>query len=326
MEEMVYPYTLPPVRIGGADKSHAPLALGGSIFFGDDWPEELEADLLATMEAALQHAVTHFDTASGYGGGRSEELIGRILAGRRHQIFLASKASIDEMDAQLMFEQVEKSLDRLQTDAIDLYYIHWPRQGKDPRPMMEGLELARSQGMIQSIGVSNFSVEQMQQVEEVGKIDAHQLCYNLFWRFAEDDVIPYCRDKQISIVTYSSIAQGVLTGRFPRNPRLRANDQRAETVHFDSSVWPHVYDGVEKLKVLAQTVERTLVHLAIRWVLHQPGITSVVVGARTPQQVEDNAQALMGEIPSEVFEQMTSISDEVIPHIPNTGNPYRYYP
>ena len=326
MANTVYPYALPPVRIGSADKSHAPLALGGSIFYGDDWPEELEGDLLATMEAALQHDITHFDTASGYGGGRSEELIGRILAGGRDQVFLASKASIDELDAQLMLEQVEKSLERLQTGVIDLYYIHWPHQGKDPRPMMEGLELARSQGMIQSIGVSNFSVEQMQQVEEVGKIDAHQLCYNLFWRFAENDVIPYCRKKQIAIVTYSSIAQGVLTGRFPRDPQLRANDQRAQTVHFEKNVWPHIYAGVEKLKALAQTVDRSLVHLAIRWVLCQPGITSVVVGARTAQQVEDNAQALMGEIHSEIFEQMSSISDEVIPHIPDTGNPYRYYP
>ena len=221
---------------------------------------------------------------------------------------------------------MEKSLERLQTDAIDLYYIHWPRQGKDPRPMMEGLELARSQGMIHSIGVSNFSVEQMQQVEEVGKIDAHQLCYNLLWRFAEGDVIPYCREKQISIVTYSSIAQGVLTGRFPRDPHLRANDQRAATVHFDENVWPHVYTGVEQLKLLAQNVDRPLVHLAIRWALHQPGITTVVVGARTPQQVADNAKALAGEIPPQVFEQMTAISNEVIPHVPDTGNPYRYHP
>jgi aryl-alcohol dehydrogenase-like predicted oxidoreductase len=102
--------------------------------------------------------ITHIDTATGYGGGRSEELIGEFLPGRREQIFLASKASINEMDTQKMLGMVDKSLQRMQTDFIDLYYIHWPRVGKDIRPMMEGLELARSQGKIGAIGVSNFSV------------------------------------------------------------------------------------------------------------------------------------------------------------------------
>jgi aryl-alcohol dehydrogenase-like predicted oxidoreductase len=302
------------------------MALGGSIFAGNDWDASVEADLLAAMEAALDHQVIHFDTASGYGHGRSEELIGQFMAGRRQPIFLASKASVNEMDARLMLAQVERSLARLQTDYIDLYYIHWPRQGKDPRPMMEGLEQARAQGKIGAIGVSNFSVEQMEQAAEVGQINAHQLCYNLFWRFDEQAVIPYCREQGIALVTYSSIAQGVLTGKFPRHPQFAANDQRARTVHFEEAVWPHVYAGVERLKEVAQEANRPLAHLAIRWVLFQPGITVVVVGARRPQQVAENVQALTGEIAPDIFLRMSAISDEVMQHIPDTGNPYRYYP
>ena len=317
---------LSPIQIGPLYKPHMPLVLGGSICPDSDRTPETERSLLAAMQRALDLGITHLDTASGYGGGRSEELIGGFLQRRREQVYLASKASINEMDAQLMLGMVEKSLQRLQTDFIDLYYIHWPRSGKDIRPMMEGLELARSQGKIGAIGVSNFSVEQMQQVAEVGKIDAHQLCYNLLWRFSERDVIPYSHQNGIAVVTYSSIAQGVLTGKFPRHPQLAPRDQRARTVHFDETVWPHVYAGVEELKEVAAQANRSLTHLAIRWVLHQPGITAVVVGARSPQQVEENWQALMGEIPESVFAAMTAISDRVMPAIPDTGNPYRYNP
>jgi aryl-alcohol dehydrogenase-like predicted oxidoreductase len=194
------------------------------------------------------------------------------------------------------------------------------------RPLMEGLEQARRQGKIGAVGVSNFSVAQMQQVAEVGTIDAHQLCYNLLWRFPEQDVIPYCREHHIAVVTYSSIAQGVLTGKFPRHPQLPPRDQRARTVHFDEQVWPQVYDGVEAMKAVAAQAERPLAHLAIRWVLHQPGITAVAVGARTPEQVEQNWQALTGALDESVFAALTVISDQVMPVIPDTGNPYRYTP
>ena len=278
------------------------------------------------MAQALASDICHFDTASDYGDGASERLIGEFMAGRRQQLFLASKASLDVMDADLMLAKVDESLARLQTDRIDLYYIHWPRQGQDMRPLMEGLERAREQGKIRAIGVSNFSVAQMEQISQVGRIDAHQLCYNLFWRCAEEEIIPYCQRHAIAVVTYSTIAQGILTGKFPRQPRFAAGDQRANTVHFEATVWPHIFEAVEELKQLALSIDRPLTHLAIRWVLQQPGINTAVVGANSSAQVEHNAAALVGEIPESVFERMTAISDRVIAMMPDTGNMYRYYP
>jgi aryl-alcohol dehydrogenase-like predicted oxidoreductase len=312
--------------ISPLDPTQKSLGLGCWVFGPAQWSGQARDDLLATMTAALEAGITHFDTASDYGRGRSEEVVGQFLAGRRNRVFLASKASLDKMDARLMLEQVNKSLARLQTDLIDLYYIHWPRSGKDLRPLMEGLELARQQGKIQAIGVSNFSVEQMAQLAEVGRIDAHQLGYNLFWRYAEQDVIPYCREHGIAVITYSSIAQGILTGKFPRDFKPQAGDQRADIVLFEPEVWPHIYTGVERFKAIAQEVDRPLAHLAVRWVLHQPGITSALVGARTVPQVEQNVQAMTGAIPPTVFERLTEISDDVIKNIPDVGNMYRYYP
>lgn len=308
------------------DHKQKSLGLGCWVFGPNQWQGQARSELLTTMTTALAHGINHFDTASSYGNGLSEEVVGEFLADKRDQVFLASKAAIDRMDARLMLKQVDQSLARLQTEVIDLYYIHWPRTGKDMRPLMEGLEMARQQGKIRAIGVSNFSAAQMAQIAEVGKIDAHQIGYNLFWRVAEQEVIPYCREHRIALITYSSIAQGILTGKFPRDLKLPAGDQRAEIVLFDPEVWPHIYDGVEQLKVMAQEINFPLAHLAIRWVLHQEGISSALVGARTAQQVEQNVQALAGDIPLEFFERMTEISDQVMRNIPDTGNMYRYYP
>ena len=307
------------------NRALSPLALGGTVFFPDPWGAGA-ADLLKVYEAAFEQGINHFDTASGYGDGASERLVAQFLTGKRERVFVASKAALDEMSAALMVGQVDESLRRLQTDVIDLYYIHWPRQGQDLRPLMEGLETARRQAKIKAIGVSNFSIQQMAQVAEVGHIDAHQLCYNLLWRFPEADIIPFCKQHGIAVVTYSSIAQGILTGKFPRQPPDEAADSRGRTVHFDSEVWPHVYDAVEQFKQIAAEIARPLTQLAIRWVLQQPVIHTAVVSARSPQQIEQNVKALHGDIPDSVFARLTAISDEAMKYIPDAGNVYRYYP
>lgn len=313
--------TIPPV-----EKLLSPMALGGSLFGPDEYRDEKAAVVLETMAAALKRGINHFDTASDYGAGESERLIGRFMAGQRERVFVGSKAGPDEMDADVMLAHIDRSLERLQTDHIDLYYIHWPRSGKDPRPLMEGLERARAQGKVGAVGVSNFSVEQMELARQAGRIDAHQLCYNLLWRFAEAELIPYCVQHHIAVITYSSIAQGVLTGKFPREPQLAPGDQRARTVHFEPEVWPHIYEAVESFRLVAQRVDCPLTHLAIRWVLAQPGIHTAVVSARTPVQLHDNADALTHDIPESALADLSAISDAAMRHIPDTGNLYRYYP
>jgi myo-inositol catabolism protein IolS len=318
--------SLPKVEIPPVAKPHVPLALGCWTFGPDQWTGKEDTNLLTAMETALDLGIGHFDTAADYGDGYSERLLGRFLKGRREAAFVASKADTDDIRAAVMVEQVQRSLERLQTDFIDLYYIHWPRKGKDLRPLMEGLETARSRGLIGAIGASNFSVEQMAQIQEVGTINAHQLCYNLFWRYAEQDIIPYCRENRIAVTTYSSIAHGILSGKFPRDLRFEPGDQREGILLFKPDVWPHVHEGVGQLKALALDVGRPLSHLAIRWVLHQPDITLPLVGARNAEQVRQNAEALVGDIPTETFQRMTAISDQVMKHVPNTGNVYLFYP
>jgi aryl-alcohol dehydrogenase-like predicted oxidoreductase len=316
----------PAVTIAPVENPHCALGLGCWVFGGAQWGGQEDADSMSAMQAALDLGITHFDTAAGYGAGRSEMLVGEFLRERREEVFLATKFFPSQQTAEFVLGQLDKSLEHLQTDYVDLYYIHWPLTGKDLRPVMEGLEQARAAGKIKAIGVSNFNVADMESVSEVGRIDAHQLCYNLFWRYPERDVIPWCREHGVAVVTYSSIAQGILTGKFPRHPEFREGDQRGTTLYFAPEIWPHVYAGVEQLKALAASCERELTHLAIRWVLEQPGIVSELVGAREGNQMRDNAAALDGDIASEVFAQMTAISEEVMSHIPDQGNIFGFHP
>lgn len=318
--------SIKPVIIGSGGKPQLPMGFGGSWFVPYSTPSEEDANLLAAMEVAYEYGVRHFDTGAGYGGGHSEELYGRFIRSRREEIYVASKSDTKEMTAEAMLAEVDGSLKRLGTDYIDLYYIHWPKAGRDQRPTMEGLERARQQGKIRAVGVSNFSVEQMEQVKQVGTIDAHQLGYNLLWRYAEDRVIPFCASHGIAVVTYSSLAHGILTGKFVREPGLAPGDQRHRILPFRSDIWPHVYEGVEKLKAIAAEQHRPLMHLAIRWILTRPGITSVVYGARNRAQSEANAQALTGTIADEVFARMTAISDEIVAHVPDAGNLFDHHP
>ena len=271
------------IHIGRSEKYHAPLGMGGSFYGLDHGNQQGEADLLAAMETALDNGITHFDTASGYGDGYSERLIGRFMAAdssRRERLFLASKFASDDISARAMLDAVDASRLRLQTDMIDLYYIHWPRTGKDLRPLMEGLETARQQGKIRAIGVSNFSVAQMEQLAEVGQIDAHQLGYNLLWRYDEQDIIPYCLNHNIAVVVYSALAHGILAGKYPRQLEFVPDDQRWSILLFRKDVWPYVYDAVEEFKRLAAREGYSLAHLALRWLLHQSGVTSVLVSAK----------------------------------------------
>ena len=183
---------LRPAPLANSPLPLLPMAQGGSWYAKD----VSDADLLSTLEAAYRSGIRHFDTAAGYGNGRSETLLGRFLEGKRESVFLASKSHTDDLTAAASLAEVEGSLRRLAVEFIDLYYIHWPRAGRDMRPVMEGLEAARAQGKIGAVGVSNFSVAQMEQVSEVGRIDVHQLGYNLLWRYAEaagNSILPKAR-------------------------------------------------------------------------------------------------------------------------------------
>ena len=300
------------------------LALGCWAFGGDQWGGQDDDDSFEAIDKAIELGVNHFDTARAYGNGRSEKICGKALKKVRKNIFLATKFCYSpRIDVQ---KELINSLENLQTDYIDLLYIHWPKTGADMRSMMQELEKARKQEIIKYIGVSNFSIDQMKQVMEAGTIDACQLCYNLLWRWDEKDIMPFCKENNIAIITYSSIAQGILTGKFPLDISFKENDARNSMILFSQDVWPSVYDTVDKMKNTVKNNHASLVHYAVNWIKEQEGISSILFGARNALQVKEIIESEKTRSNKNILMELAHLSDEIHECLPNTGNIFQYYP
>jgi aryl-alcohol dehydrogenase-like predicted oxidoreductase len=266
-------------------------AIGGWMWGGTD-----ERQSIATIHAALEHGITTIDTAPVYGFGRSEEIVGEAIAqsGRRSDILIATKVGLAwrngkvyrNATASRIFREIGDSLRRLQTDVIDLYQVHWP----DPLvPIEETADAMRrlyEQGRIRAIGVSNFSVEQMERFRKVAPLHAAQPPYNLFERGVEADILPYCRSHGIAILGYGALCRGLLSGRMRPDTAFDGDDLRSTDPKFNPPRFVQYLAAVQSLDEFArQRYGRRAIHLAARWVLDQ-GVTTALWGARQPQQLE----------------------------------------
>jgi aryl-alcohol dehydrogenase-like predicted oxidoreductase len=210
----------------------------------------------------------------------------------------------------------------LQTDHIDLYQVHWP-SGTWGGPIipieetMGSLLKLKEEGKIRAIGVSNFSGEQIEEALEFGQIDSLQPPYSLLWRSFEDNgTFATCAIHDIGIISYSSIAQGLLTGKFNLDNKPGEGDNRARSILFQGDHFERALAAVEKLKPLAQKYSCSLAQLATAWVLAQPGITSAIVGARKPQQITDIAGAAKLQLEESDLQEMERIGREVTSQFP----------
>jgi len=285
-----------------------------------------DAKSIDIIQAAFDNGIKHFDTAQSYGDGHSETVVGKALEHCMDDVYIATKLHASNKED--TFVKVNQSTIRLKTEPIDLVYIHWPKKGVDLRPMMEALLTLKEEGRIRHIGVSNFTLEDMELIAEVGSVDAYQMCYNLLWRYPEQDIIPYCREHSIEIVTYSSIAQGLLTEKRRSPDSFEAGDARARTIYYRDDVWPELSQYVEQLREAAHEHGRTLNETALAWVLAQPGVVSSLVGARSIEQVKSNIASAGIALDEDLQKQLLAVSEKamsVLP-VPETGNIFLYFP
>lgn len=258
----------------------------------------------AVVEAALAEGITFFDTADIYGGGNSERFLGEILKGRRDQVVLATKFGMGE-DGRGSRDYVRRaiaaSLERLASDYVDLYYYHQP-DGETPigETISAMLELA-DEGTVRAIGVSNFSVEQLDEAVEAGPVAALQNRYSLLERAAEEDVLPRCRELGVSFIPYFPLSSGLLTGKYRRGqappPGSRLESRR-------DALSDEAFDRVERLEEFASGRGRTLLELAIAGLASQPAVASVIAGATSPEQVRENAAAADWELSDGELEEL----------------------
>ncbi len=292
-------------------------AIGGWMWGGTD-----EQEAIATIHAALEKGVNLVDTAPVYGFGRSEEIVGKALQqyGDRKNIFISTKVGLEWSDdgkvvrnstPQRIVKEVEDSLRRLRVDHIDIYYVHWP----DPLVPVEETAAAMNklllEGKIGSIGVSNYTPEQMDAFRREALIQLCQPPYNIFERGIENDVKPYCKSNNVALMAYGALCRGLLSGRMSSDRAFEGDDLRKVDPKFQQPRFNQYLAAVEELKSLAAEKGKELLPLAVRWVLDQ-GTEIALWGARKPEQMELLPAIFGWELNREDRERVNRILDNTI--------------
>lgn len=274
-------------------------AIGGPGQWG--WGPADDTESIASIHRALDLGVTLVDTADSYGAGHSEEVVGRALGTHRKQVIVATKFGIvlDEHGNEVgangsrdhVMRSCEASLRRLGTDWIDLYQMHTPDDKTPIEETMAALEALLRQGKIRAIGVSNFNVAQLEAASQTVRLESDQPPYSLFRREIENDVLPWCASRGMSVLAYGPLAHGLLTGTFERDRRLPAGDWRSRDPHFRGEALTHNLQVVERLRTIAASSGHTVAQLAIAWVLSRSPNLIALVGTRRPIQIEETVAA-----------------------------------
>ena len=291
-------------KIGKTGIEISRIGLGTWAIGGWMWGGSEEGESIKTIHAAIGRGVTLIDTAPVYGFGRSEEIVGKALAGEglRNRAVIATKTGLDWHDGRpfrnatraRILTEVEASLRRLRTDHIDIYQVHWPDPFTPIEECAEAMLTLYRQGKIRAIGVSNFSLEQMRLFRQVAPIHTVQPPFNLFEREADEEALPYCLWNNIAALVYGPICRGLLSGRMRPDTRFSGDDQRATDPKFQQPRYGQYLRAVEQLDRFARhNFGKRVMHLALRWVLDQPGVSVALMGARHPEQL-DPIDAVMG--------------------------------
>jgi len=292
-------------------------ALGGAY-----WGPQNHSDSVKAIHAAIRGGINHFDTAPVYGRGTAEQLIGQQLRKKREEYIISTKCFFKETEA---FEKsFSQSLKRLNTNYIDIFYIHWPQSHTDMRPVMELLESYRKKSLIRAIGVSNFSVNQMKEIMEAGTIDIMQCGYNLFWRKEENELLPFCRKEGIRTAAYSILAQGLLTGKFDEIPKGELYEWRRKMVLFNEKTFPRISREVTALKKTADKFQMSSTEASIFWTKENELIDCSIIGCRNRVQTEENLNAFEFGKNEKLIAELETISDRANLLVPKADNIFNH--
>ncbi len=315
-------------KLGQSELDVSVVTLGAWAIGGLFWGGTDERESIAAIQRSIDIGVTSIDTAPMYGCGRSEEIVGKAVKGRRHQVQLYTKYGLrwDDEGGTFYFEvkdadgrsynvyrqatkkwvirECEESLRRLGTDYIDLYQHHWPDPKVPIEETFEGVERLLEEGKILAAGVCNYSPEQMKAAAEVVPLVSAQPPYSMVRRDIEKDVLLYCRENGIGVIVYSPMQLGLLTGKVAVDRVFPETDIRSRSPHFKPENRRRVLEYLEKIRPVAKAHKATLAQLVINWTIHQPGVTAAIVGARNAAQAEENARAANFKLTAEEMDRI----------------------
>jgi aryl-alcohol dehydrogenase-like predicted oxidoreductase len=260
--------------------------IGGGMGAVDD------RDAIRTLHHAIDVGVTFIDTAEAY--RRSEEIIGQALAewsGPRDQLFIATKVRGDDLSADHIVTAVERSLQALRVDVIDLLQAHSWDAYHPIEETMTAFDRLVGAGKVRYLGVSNFDADQMEAAWRIRPFQSDQPRYNLLDREAEQGVLPYCASQGIAVLAHSPLAKGLLTGKYRSEPKFPPDDERGQMARFSGAQFQQVLARTQALEAWAQAHDHSLTELAIAWVLANAAVTVCLCGAKTAAQVDDHVRA-----------------------------------
>jgi len=306
-------------RLGTSEVQITPILMGTWQAGKKMWVGVEDTDSIKAIRAAFEAGITTIDTAEVYGDGHSERIVAEALSDVRDQLEYATKVFANHLKYDQVISACERSLKNLKTDYIDLYQIHWPAGSFNSEVVpieetMSALNHLKEQGKIRAIGVSNFSRVQLEEASQYGRIDSLQPPYSLFWRSVEKDAMPYCIENQITIIAYSPLAQGLLTGKFGFGHKFDPEDNRAKNKLFQGENFERAQQALEKLRPIADRHHCTLAQLALAWLIAQPQ-ANAIAGARHPEQAIANAQAASVQLSTEDLQEIDAIGRIVTDHL-----------
>lgn len=284
--------------LGNSGISVSAVSIGTWAIGGANWGAVNDEESVAAIQEAIDVGMTFIDTADIYGKGHSEEIVGKAIKGRRDQVVVATKVANRWNEAgevwpdcsyDYILEAVRASMERLQTDYIDAYIIHRPDPNTPIPETMRALDKLLNDGVVRAVGVSRYDREQIEQAQQCIQLHIAQYPLNIFRREEITPILPFCRQHEIGVMAYAPLSKGLLTGKFDSATTFPENDLRSGMGAFQGAAFKDRLDAVEKLKPIAARHGKTLAQLAINWNLCQPGVTTALTGAKTPQQVRENA-------------------------------------
>ena len=307
--------------LGNTDINVSEFALGCWPFAGGRvWGPQEDDVSIATVHAALDKGITFFDTAEGYADdSNSEEVLGRALAGRRNEAQIATKLGKQYLKPELVEDICNSSLRRMQTDYIDLYQIHWPNHDIAIEDSLAALIKLRDAGKIRSIGVCNFGVRDLSDAVNSADIVTDQLPYNMLWRSIEHEILPKCIEHSVGLICYSPLAQGLLTGRYATaddvpdglsRSRVFSGD-RPRATHGEPGCEIEAFAAIAKVIEISEELGEHPAKVSLAWLRSRQGITSLLVGARSPEELDLNIPAFEYTLPDGIAERLSAATEPV---------------
>lgn len=295
------------------------VTMGCWAIVGDaTWGPQSEQDAVDAIHAALDLGVNCFDSAEMYGNGYSEQILAKALAGKRSRAVLCSKFSPQHANSwDDLLGACNNSLKNLGTDYLDVYYLHWPNRQTPIEKIAGWCDDLRRQGKIRAFAVSNFGVDDLGDLLKVAAPAVNQLPYNLLWRVVENEILPLCRRHDVSVACYSPIAQGLLTGKFAdadavpesRGRTRHFSRRRPQTRHQEDGQEEATFAAIRAIAAIADDLSCPMAELALAWLIHQPGIATVIAGARNPGQMAANAKAMDRTLTPETIARLNAATE-----------------